>query len=200
MEIAQYYNNVAKEYQERFSSGYLERLREKERNVLFDFLEPHPDEYILDAGCGTGFDSIPLMKMGCKVFGIDISEGMVNIAIDRGVDARVANIENFELYRTYDKIASSGVFEFCKNHAAIFKNFNRHLVIGGTAVIHFPYRSFIGFIYQLYHQILHSIKVKLFTYNEMKLLAENSGFRVMSFKKAHSFISVIKLIKVKNIP
>lgn len=199
METAQYYDKVADSYQEKFTTGYLGKLRKKERKVVYEFLDPQPNEYILDAGCGTGFDAIPLMEKGSKVFGIDISEGMVKVAISRGVDASVANLEDFELNRTFDKITSQGVLEFCRNHEAIFKNFNKHLKTDGIAVIHFPYKGIMGFIYQIYHRILNSIKIKLFTYRKIKQLAENSGFTVLDFKKAHSFIAVIKLKKANNV-
>ena len=41
---------------------------------------------ILDAGCGTGMHTLPLVLMGYSGFhGIDISDGMLKIAKDRGV-------------------------------------------------------------------------------------------------------------------
>src|SRR5712692_1613336 len=36
-----------------------------------------PGDRLLELGCGTGTEAIELAKRGCRVFGLDISEGMV---------------------------------------------------------------------------------------------------------------------------
>ena len=42
-------------------------------------------KYIIDVGCGTGLVGLQLKKLGYKNFdGVDISQEMINIAIDRG--------------------------------------------------------------------------------------------------------------------
>ena len=50
---------------------------------------------VLDLGCGTGDDAVHLMSRGVNVFGIDSAPGMVEIARDRGVDAKRITIEDF---------------------------------------------------------------------------------------------------------
>ncbi|MBN2612669.1 MAG: class I SAM-dependent methyltransferase [Bacteroidales bacterium] len=198
-ETEAYYNQIAEKYQKRFTTGYLGKLRKKERIVVYEFLSPQPGECILDAGCGTGFDAVPLMQKGCIVYGIDLSKGMVNIAKQRGVNAVTANIEEFNLDKKFDKITSSGVMEFCRQHEQIFKNFNNHLNFDGIAVVHFPYKSLSGYVYLLYHRILNSIRIKLFNPRELMNLAEKTGFKVMGFKKAHGFIAVLKLQKISEL-
>ncbi|MBN2212894.1 MAG: class I SAM-dependent methyltransferase [Bacteroidales bacterium] len=174
-------------------------MREKERKVVFDLLNPMPNENILDAGCGSGSDAIILMKNNCNVYGIDISKSMIDVAVERGIKAEVADLEHFDLKQKFDKITSNGVLEFCSNHTDIFDNFNKHLNTGGIAVLHFPIKSLTGYLYWLYHRILHSIKIRLFTYKQIKGFAENSGFSIQEYTKAHSFIAVMKLKKVNNI-
>jgi len=48
---------------------------------------------VLDLGCGIGDDALHLNQMGVPVDAIDASEKMVEIALGRGVDARVLPIE-----------------------------------------------------------------------------------------------------------
>ncbi|MFO7656491.1 MAG: methyltransferase domain-containing protein [Bacteroidales bacterium] len=194
-----YYNQIADKYQKRFTTGFLGKLRKKERKVVYEFLNPQPGEYILDAGCGTGFDALPLMQKGCKVYGIDLSEGMVEVAKKRGVHAEVGNIEELHIDQQFDKITSQGVMEFCTRHEQIFRNFNKHLKKNSIAVVHFPYKSISGVAYLLYHRILNSIRIKIFSPDEIMKLAAKTGFKVTGFKKAHSFIAVIKLEKVSEL-
>lgn len=195
MNVNDYYDKVALNYNEKFSKGILGYLRRKERKVVFEFLDSKTNELILDAGCGSGFDARPLLEKGCDVYGVDISEGMVKMACNSGLKAQVGELESFWFQFEFDKIMSCGVMEFCKNHSIIFQNFNNHLKKDGFAVIHFPYFGFVGIIYFFYHLILNRIRIKLFTYNKMRRIAEESGFNVLMIKKAHSFIAVMKIQK-----
>ena len=80
MNVNECYDKVALNYNEKFSKGILGSLRRKERKVVFEFLDLKTNELILEAGCGSGFDARPLLEMGCDVYGVDISEGMVKMA------------------------------------------------------------------------------------------------------------------------
>jgi len=45
-------------------------------------------KYIIDVGCGTGLVGLQLKKLGYKNFdGVDISQEMIDIAIDRGYES-----------------------------------------------------------------------------------------------------------------
>ena len=44
-----------------------------------------PGDCLLELGCGTGTDAIELAKSGCRIFGIDISKGMVAEAHEKVV-------------------------------------------------------------------------------------------------------------------
>lgn len=54
----------------------------------------HPGDSVLDLGCGTGEDALHLMKRGIRVTAIDASPQMVRLARERGVDARLLQIED----------------------------------------------------------------------------------------------------------
>jgi len=65
------------------------------QNKLWDVLEEknifNQNSLVLDIGCGTGVYTLPLAKKVKKVYGMDISEKMLNILLE---DARTHSIDN----------------------------------------------------------------------------------------------------------
>jgi 2-polyprenyl-3-methyl-5-hydroxy-6-metoxy-1,4-benzoquinol methylase len=67
-----------------------------------------PGDTILDVGCGTGRHSIELAKRGFKVTGLDLSEGMLQVARKHAQEAGVevewiqADATDFKLEKKYD--------------------------------------------------------------------------------------------------
>ena len=60
----------------------------KEVDMLMAFLEKYEfDRKILSVGCGTGIHECQIAKRGFKVFGIDKSEWMINVARSKMNDA-----------------------------------------------------------------------------------------------------------------
>ncbi len=57
-----------------------EKRLDKEKMVFRLLLEKFPAKVALDAGCGSGFHSILLSKLGLEVTGIDISDDMLQLA------------------------------------------------------------------------------------------------------------------------
>lgn len=53
-----------------------------------------PGDHVLDLGCGTGEDSLWLMRRAVEVTAIDASPRMVQAARERGVNAQVMRIED----------------------------------------------------------------------------------------------------------
>jgi ubiquinone/menaquinone biosynthesis C-methylase UbiE len=46
--------------------------------------------HILDLGCGSGRTSFPMVSLGLQVVGVDQSDGMLRLARERAIEARVA--------------------------------------------------------------------------------------------------------------
>lgn len=68
----------------------------------------HPEDRVLDLGCGTGDDAVHLAARGVNVLGIDSAPGMVEIARTRGVDATQMAIENLApLSGPFDAVLSN---------------------------------------------------------------------------------------------
>lgn len=57
-----------------------------------------PEDYVLDAGCGSGLTSCHLAKMtGCKIIGIDINPQMIEKAAQRAEKEGVSHLVEFKL-------------------------------------------------------------------------------------------------------
>jgi len=152
--VRSFYDEAAQRYQKVFTDGAMSRVRKVERAAIHLYLEPGKGEEILDAGCGTGFHALPLTEKGCLVTGIDLSPRMVATARDRGIDAHVADLESFDLSRTFDKILCGGSLEFCSDQEAIFANFARHLKPNGRLVVLYLRQGPGGWLFYLYHLFL----------------------------------------------
>ncbi|MBF6180737.1 class I SAM-dependent methyltransferase [Nocardia otitidiscaviarum] len=71
---------------------------------------------VLDAGCGTGENTLHIAAAGAAVLGVDVAETAIAMArrkaTARGLDAEFAVADAFRLHlhRTFDSIVDSGLF------------------------------------------------------------------------------------------
>lgn len=72
---------------EKYDYGFEGRLSQKFYNALLSKIKPHPDDMVLDVGCGTGY---LLRKIAdrCRIngYGIDLEYNMVQVAKKRCPD------------------------------------------------------------------------------------------------------------------
>lgn len=97
---SEYYDLI---YQDKDYEGECDFIEE-----VFRTFSVKPIRAVLDAGCGTGGHSIPLVKRGYRVTGIDASEVAVKIARKKGKQSNsrlnfyAMDIRHFQLNRTFD--------------------------------------------------------------------------------------------------
>lgn len=73
-------------------------------------VEIQPEEYVLDAGCGSGLTACYLAKsFGCKVMGVDISPLMIEKATLRAQKEKVSHLVEFKVADVYN-------LPFANNH------------------------------------------------------------------------------------
>jgi ubiquinone/menaquinone biosynthesis C-methylase UbiE len=58
-------------------------VKQYERDLILDLLQPRPGEKILDAGCGTGVFTLDILSQGSEIIGLDISLPMLRHAWDK---------------------------------------------------------------------------------------------------------------------
>ena len=84
--IPNYYDALASDYDTRFSNPQLDYMRTVENSVLQENLADFRG-LILDVGCGTGEQTLALAKDGFSVIGLDISAEMIRVAKKKSEEA-----------------------------------------------------------------------------------------------------------------
>lgn len=86
------YNKNAKKFSEKFK----ELMDLKRRYEFQRFIELLPGKKILDLGCGSGDHSYYFLQNGLDVSAIDISDEMIKICKQKGLNAFVMDIEDLK--------------------------------------------------------------------------------------------------------
>jgi arsenite methyltransferase len=102
----------------------------------------HPNEIILDIGCGAGFDMLVAWLSGSKektIFGIDITDAMLEKAKKNANTLGAKNINVLKGYAekiplpdaSVDVVISNGVINLCTDKLQVYKEIHRVLKPGG---------------------------------------------------------------------
>lgn len=102
--------------------------------MSFEYVKQN--EKILDLGIGTGLASIKFSKIGLKVYGLDISEDMLNICRTKSFaeELKLHNLSDNRIpYNDdyFDHIICCGVFHFIGDLRNIFSEASRLMKEGG---------------------------------------------------------------------
>lgn len=94
---------------------HLESKQRRWHEATMDALEPLANVTLLDVGCGSGLALTIAAEKGATIFGIDASEGLLDVARDRLPDAdlRVGEIEALPFDSdTFDRVCSFNVIQY----------------------------------------------------------------------------------------
>lgn len=75
-------------------------------------LDPHPNQHILDLGCGDGFLTKQITTTGASVIGVDSSSAMVKTAQKRGLDARIMSAYALPFVEEFDSVFSNAALHW----------------------------------------------------------------------------------------
>lgn len=102
-DYAYYYNAFYKDKDYALEAGQVDQLIKKYGNNI---------QRIINYGCGTGKHDLELAKLGYSCTGIDLSETMIEVAmqnskeIENQIDFSVADIRTYEPSKKYDAVIS----------------------------------------------------------------------------------------------
>lgn len=119
--------------------------------TICEYLDPSPDDLILDAGCGEGFVSIVLEHVyGCRVVGFDADDNILNQGISRkkgggGNSWLMSDVTMLPFGESvFDGIVCSEVLEHVDNDLAAVRELGRVLKPGGTLAVAVPCLNYPG--------------------------------------------------------
>jgi trans-aconitate methyltransferase len=101
---------------------------------VFDWLAPQIGERILDLGCGDGQLTAKIAAAGAVVIGVDSSPQMIRGALNRGIDARICNVEALPFTDEFDAVFSNAALHWVHNQDAMLAGVRRALRPGGRFV------------------------------------------------------------------
>ena len=117
-------------------------IRRIEWRSMFEGLDLKEGEKILDVACGVGVLSLKIAEKGCKVYGIDKSEDVIDHAKRRSERERipcefeVGDAEDLPYPNGYfDKVVCSSSLEHFKEGIKALKEMNRVLKQKGSVVL-----------------------------------------------------------------
>nr|XP_015802184.2 phosphoethanolamine methyltransferase [Nothobranchius furzeri] len=131
-------------YEKMFGAGYVSTGGPSTTKEFVDLLNLKPGQKVLDVGCGIGGGDFYMAKtFGVDVLGLDLSDNMVDIAMERARTERLPSVQ-FEVAdatkRTFpegsfDVIYSRDTILHINDKLALFKRFHSWLKPGGQLLI-----------------------------------------------------------------
>lgn len=136
----QTFDNWPERYDLWFSTPVGALVKQYERDLILDMLQPRARECIADIGCGTGIFTQSVIAHGARVIGVDVSEPMLEVArrklpaesfLPLAADMRVLPFGDGQ----FDKALSITALEFVADAEAAMAELFRVTRAGGHVVV-----------------------------------------------------------------
>ena len=127
----------------RYSVGFRNLIRHK---MLMDALELSPTDWMLDAGCASGYQSLAAASQAQAVDGIDLGDGFIRTAHDAAQEQNMTNLF-FQICSiealafksaTFDRVLCAEVLEHVLQPAVTLAELARVLKNDGRLVVSVP--------------------------------------------------------------
>jgi SAM-dependent methyltransferase len=115
-------------------------LRETRLTKAARLIAEEPPGRLLDVGCGAGEFSARFLAAGWRVFGLDLVEGQVLRAVDRGLRAVVGEVADSLPFRagSIDLVFAGEIIEHLIDTDGFLAEIRRVLRPGGTVILTTP--------------------------------------------------------------
>ena len=104
---------------------------------VLEWLNPCEGERILDLGCGDGVLTEKISAAGVSVLGIDASPDMIESAVARGTNAKVADAHALQFLSEFDAVFSNAALHWMTKPDAVIDGVAKALKPGGRFVAEF---------------------------------------------------------------
>ena len=179
----EYFENHAVVYSKKVTKGPLSLLRNIERNAVLKFAKlDEPGASMIDMGTGSGFYALKAKEAGMIVHAMDASPGMLSLLQDRVDRLYHADIDSFQIKKTFDRVVCAGVLDFVINPEVALKNLCQLVAPGGRLVILVPRNGLGGQFYRLEKLILNT-RVNLYSIQWLESKALVYGLHLMNHAK-----------------
>ena len=190
-EIKDYFEEIASDFDSYYESpiGFFDKIINAwlrrpglihRLHISLQAFNPRPGKKILDIGCGSGKFIVECAKNGAEVYGMDISEEMIEIAKNFckknkiKADLRVGDATR-ELPKGFDICVALGVFEYFQDPIPILKNMFSSVEKGGKIIFSLP--SAFALQTPLRKILLGYRKIKCYYYTKKKIMSLIDNFK-----------------------
>jgi trans-aconitate methyltransferase len=157
---------------------------------LVAWLDPKPDERILDLGCGTGVHAAEIARRGARVLGVDSSEEMIAAARrdHPSLDFVVGNGEALDYTNAFEAVFSNAALHWMTKADAVAAGISRSLVRGGRFIFEMPEARNVRCVVDAFDRALEEVVTRRFdrsrwyfpTVGEHAKRLETAGLRVVT--------------------
>jgi ubiquinone/menaquinone biosynthesis C-methylase UbiE len=138
-DVADYWDGNAEVWTRHVRAGYDTFRRLYNNPAFFAFVGDLSGQYVLDVGCGEGYNTRLFSQRGARMVGIDISTGMIEAARAEearqpmGIRYEVASMNDLSLFEdeTFDACVSTMALMDCADYAGAVRDIHRVLRPGG---------------------------------------------------------------------
>jgi SAM-dependent methyltransferase len=190
--VRQYFLKQAKSYQNKSTAFPWSWIRNRESAAIFKLMGDIAGDRVMDLGCGSGFYTRLLLgQFVAKVVAVDASYSMVeHLPEDTRVAPVVADAAWIPIKCPLDKIICAGLLEFVDDPPQVLSNINSQSFLPLDLYLLVPFQNIFGKCYRVFHQS-HGLSIRLFTCDDMKHLADETGWRVIAKREVFPFTLIM---------
>lgn len=136
--MSQLFDAMPDPYEQWFLTPLGAVIKQLELDLIMQLVQPQPGEHILDAGCGSGIFTEPLVTAGAGITGIDVSRPMLEWAEKRLPEHQFLAADMCDLPFAdghFDKTVSVTALEFIEDAQRAMDEMWRVTKPGGLMVV-----------------------------------------------------------------